>query len=189
METVLTPDTGLADLKSMIEENGATFSTSVTDELTHLVTTDRDVEKESTKCECAKYDDTVTFCLMNQLDKQASAVADCQIVSLDWLIKSAEKKKPLPEGQYVLGQGAALQAKPSPEPDTKTNGSGTDKKPETKKRSAVKDEPAEEPNKKLKDIQKASSKFLNVPVDEGFNENWGGFTRELRWQHVLKIRD
>jgi poly [ADP-ribose] polymerase len=53
IETVLTPETGLADLKSMIENNGATFSTSVTDDLTHLVTTDRDVDKESTKCEYA----------------------------------------------------------------------------------------------------------------------------------------
>lgn len=178
----------------MIEDNGATFSTSVTDDLTHLVTTDRDVDKESTKCEYAKYDHIaiVIFCLTNQLDKQASAVTGCQIVSLDWLTESTEKKKPLPEGRYILGKGAnhpAAQPEPTPEPDTKKNGNGTDKKPESKKRSAVKDEPAEEPNKKLKDIQKASSKFLNVPVDEGFNEHWGGFTSELRWKHVMKISD
>ncbi|KAJ5306865.1 hypothetical protein PENANT_c003G07507 [Penicillium antarcticum] len=140
-----------ADLKSMIEDNGATFSTSVTDEVTHLVTTDKDVEKQTTKC------------------TQASAIANCHIVSLSWLTESAEAKKPLPEKQYVLGQ-----AQPTPQPDTEKNGSGTDKKAETKKR-AVKDEPTEEPNKKLKDIQKASSKSLNVPVDEGFDDRSDGF--------------
>lgn len=42
----------LADLKTLIEKNGATFSTAVTDDCTHLVTTDKDVEKQTTKCEC-----------------------------------------------------------------------------------------------------------------------------------------
>jgi poly [ADP-ribose] polymerase len=42
----------LADLKSMIEKNGATFSTTVSDDCTHLVTTEKDVQKQTTKCEC-----------------------------------------------------------------------------------------------------------------------------------------
>lgn len=41
----------LVDLKTLIEGNGATFSTAVTDECTHLVTTEKDVEKQTTKCE------------------------------------------------------------------------------------------------------------------------------------------
>lgn len=43
-----------ADLKALIEKNGATFSTSVTDDCTHLVTTEKDGEKQTTKCECTK---------------------------------------------------------------------------------------------------------------------------------------
>ncbi|KAJ5766152.1 uncharacterized protein N7511_003768 [Penicillium nucicola] len=142
---------GKADLKSMIEDNGATFSTAVTDDITHLITTEKDVEKKT-----AKY-------------TQASAIAKCQIVSLAWLTESTEAKKPLPEKQYLLGQ-----AQLTPQPDATTDGNGTDKKPATKKR-AVKDDPAGKPNKKVKDIQKASSKTLNVPVDEGFGDRSGDF--------------
>lgn len=42
----------LADLKALIEKNGATFTTTVTEDCTHLVTTEKDVEKQTTKCEC-----------------------------------------------------------------------------------------------------------------------------------------
>jgi poly [ADP-ribose] polymerase len=179
IEIVFTHEIGLADLKSMIEDNGATFSTTVTEDLTHLVTTEKDVEKQTTKCEQAKNDDIVTIFLTNKLDTQASAIPNCKIVSLAWLTESAEAKKPLPEKQFVLGQ-----ALPSPQPEIKKSGNGSEKKTETKKRS-VKDEPAEEPNKKLKDIQKASSKSLNVPVDEGFDDRSVGFVRESRWNHVM----
>jgi hypothetical protein len=41
----------LADLKALIEKNGATFTTTVTEDCTHLVTTEKDVEKQTTKCE------------------------------------------------------------------------------------------------------------------------------------------
>lgn len=47
-----------ADLKALIEKNGATFSTSVTDDCTHLVTTEKDVEKQTTKCEYTTADTT-----------------------------------------------------------------------------------------------------------------------------------
>lgn len=47
-----------ADLKALIENNEATFSTSVTDDCTHLVTTEKDVEKQTTKCECTTTDTT-----------------------------------------------------------------------------------------------------------------------------------
>lgn len=42
-----------ADVRALVEENGATFSTSVTEECTHLVTTQVDVDKQSTKCRFA----------------------------------------------------------------------------------------------------------------------------------------
>ena len=40
-----------ADLKALIEKNGSTFTTTVTEDCTHLVTTEKDVEKQTTKCE------------------------------------------------------------------------------------------------------------------------------------------
>jgi hypothetical protein len=39
-----------ADLKALVEGQGATFSSSVSQDCTHLVATEKDVEKESTKC-------------------------------------------------------------------------------------------------------------------------------------------
>jgi hypothetical protein len=47
----------LADLKALIEKNGATFTTAITEECTHLVTTEKDVEKQTMKCECATTED------------------------------------------------------------------------------------------------------------------------------------
>jgi hypothetical protein len=41
----------LADLKALIEKNGSTFTTTVTEDCTHLVTTEKDVEKQTTKCQ------------------------------------------------------------------------------------------------------------------------------------------
>lgn len=40
-----------ADVKALIEQTGATFSNSVTEACTHLVTTQTDVDKKSAKCE------------------------------------------------------------------------------------------------------------------------------------------
>lgn len=40
-----------ADIKALVEEQGATFSSSVTDQCTHLITTQKDAEKKGTKCE------------------------------------------------------------------------------------------------------------------------------------------
>lgn len=42
-----------ADLKELVEKNGASFSATVTEDCTHLVTTEKDVEKQTSKCECA----------------------------------------------------------------------------------------------------------------------------------------
>lgn len=40
----------IADLKALIEDQGAIFSTSVSNGVTHLVTTQKDVENKSVKC-------------------------------------------------------------------------------------------------------------------------------------------
>ncbi|KAJ5971379.1 uncharacterized protein N7479_001297 [Penicillium vulpinum] len=187
------PNLKQADLKSLIEKNGATFSTSVTDDCTHLVTTEKDVEKQTTKY------------------KQASQVANCHIVALSWLLESAEAKKPLPESKYSFSQAdqasqadedtqkkttdssASLPAEnkrttrkrgadaasaqndaDNTTNDSQKNGangkakSSEDKKPASKKRGADEDLDQKTSNKKTKDIQKTSTKALNIPIDEGF---------------------
>lgn len=43
-------------------------------------------------------------------DQAASKSASCQIVSIDWLLESAAKKKPLAEKAYLLDAGGAADA-------------------------------------------------------------------------------
>lgn len=159
-----------ADLKGLINKQGASFSTSVSAECTHLVTNEKDVEKNSNKYQSACNSDK------------------CHIVSLDWLLESVESKKPLPEKGYALGQTASSQ---SAQEDSKDNvkvknGDGTKAtagktkkvktEPEEKngdaaktasKKRAIKQEDGEvdDSNKKQKDSQKAGFKPLNVPVE------------------------
>jgi hypothetical protein len=45
-----------------------------------------------------------TLLLTNQLDKQASELANCHIVPLLWLLESDKAKKPLPESKYSFSQ-------------------------------------------------------------------------------------
>ncbi|KAG0154574.1 hypothetical protein PDIDSM_142 [Penicillium digitatum] len=187
------PNLRQADLKALIEKNGATFSTAVTEDSTHLVTTEKDVEKGTTKY------------------KQASQVVNCHIVPLSWLLDSDQAKKPLPESNYSFGQ--AEQASKSDEDtntkvvdanasvpmdnkrtlrkravdavspendaekktnDTKKNSANgkaaMDKKLTTKKRRADEDSGKSGSNKKAKDIQKTATTAINVPIDDGFEE-------------------
>ncbi|CAI7590850.1 unnamed protein product [Penicillium glandicola] len=177
----------------MIEENGATFSSSVTDDCTHLVTTIKDVEKQTTKY------------------KQASKLANCHIVTILWLLHSHEAKKPLLELEFYFDpvsqvseadddaqdKSANGSAVPPAEnrrttrkrgadaasvendadktiEDTKKNGANgnakpsDEKKPATKKRSVDEDAAENSSNKKTKNIQKTGTKAINIPIDEGF---------------------
>ncbi|KAJ5157758.1 uncharacterized protein N7482_008858 [Penicillium canariense] len=178
-----------ADIKALVEEQGATFSSSVTDQCTHLVTTEKDAEKKGIKYQAA------------------SKSVICQVVSLDWLLDSVEKKKPIAEKAYLLGAADAANGPDSKQDDKKVikkangkakvqatdkNGNGVvdsqdakeDDQKDAKKASkksgtgnaskkrVIKEEddeePADESNKKQKDSQKASFKQLIVPVDEEF---------------------
>ncbi|OJJ48899.1 hypothetical protein ASPZODRAFT_157407 [Penicilliopsis zonata CBS 506.65] len=78
-----------ADLKTIVESHGATFSSTVTEECTHLVTTQKEVDKKGSKY------------------KQALKVYTCHIVSLDWLVESDEAKKPLGEKGYLFEEKKA----------------------------------------------------------------------------------
>ncbi|KAL4889345.1 poly polymerase [Aspergillus ambiguus] len=133
-----------AELRSMIKSHGATFSQAVTNDCTHLITTQREIDNKNSKY------------------KQAFKVYNCNIVSLDWLIESDQAKKLLPEKSYTLG--------PKPKDSKKSTKDDDDTdKPQQKKRTleeALEIE-GDTANKKPKDGQKSSSKSLNVPVDEG----------------------
>lgn len=140
-----------ADLKTIIEEKcGASFASTVTDECTHLITTEKEVERKGAKF------------------KQASDLPKCSIVSLKWLIESGSVKKPLPEQDYLLGSDSG---------PNNASKNGTKYASNGDKTSGIKRGPSEEkvessqekPNKKLKDGQKAISKSLKVEVDEACN--------------------
>ncbi|GAB1211933.1 hypothetical protein ATERTT37_001057 [Aspergillus terreus] len=131
-----------AEVRALIESHGAKFSHSVTSDLTHLITTQREIDNKNSKY------------------KQATKVYNCNIVSLDWLIESDKAKKPLPEKSYVLGADSK---------DSKSDAKdGDTEKPEKKKRTLEEALEIEEDgaNKKPKDGQKKGAKSVVVPVDD-----------------------
>lgn len=88
-----------------MEGQKATFSTSVVESCTHLITTQKDVEKNTTKCEFGLMS-TLNMGIDQIPDRAACEIQSCQIVSLDWLLDSLEAKKPLAEENYILGSGS-----------------------------------------------------------------------------------
>ncbi|KAL4931161.1 putative poly(ADP)-ribose polymerase PARP [Aspergillus undulatus] len=147
-----------SDLKTIVESHGATFASSVTSDCTHLVATQKEVEKNSTKYQ------------------QACGLPKCEIVSIDWLLESDKAKKPVAEKSYQLG-GQSNQ-----------NNSQTDSAPAKteKKRSAkaVDDADGDDSNKKPKQaveedgqiVTKDKADKIKVPVDEGY------FSHETAWK-------
>ena len=93
--------------------------------------------------------------LIYPTDVQATKVYNCKIVSVDWLIDSDEAKKPLDEKNYLFNSNSK-----SDDED-----SGDEKKKRTLEEAL--DLTDDRASKKPKDAQKANSKALNVPVDEG----------------------
>ncbi|TFK29997.1 PARP-domain-containing protein [Coprinopsis marcescibilis] len=73
-----------AKIEGIVKDNGGIFSKVVDSATTHLVSTQADVQKASSKVTAAKD-------------------AGIPIVSLDWLMKSIEEKKREDEANYALG--------------------------------------------------------------------------------------
>ncbi|KAI9371850.1 poly polymerase catalytic domain-containing protein [Aspergillus egyptiacus] len=145
-----------ADLKAIVEGHGATFSSSVGVDCTHLITTQKEVEKGGTKY------------------TQACSLKKCEIVSLDWLLDSDKAKKPVSEKPYHFGAPSESQANESVDAPPK---------PE-KKRSAKAALEADEDgsNKKLKDgiedaqiVTSDKADKVKVPLDEGYCPNGVGW--------------
>ncbi|KAJ6129548.1 hypothetical protein N7512_002328 [Penicillium capsulatum] len=146
-----------SDIKTLAEGEGAEFNFSVTDRCTHLITIQKDIDKKTTKY-------------------QAAIKFSSHVVSLEWLLKSVEAKKPLPEKTFLLDSDQ-IDTNPKVKIES-NNGKDVTEKPGTK-RSATPDEAeAAESNKIQKDAQKSSFKSLIVPVDEAFlmeNGNYGAY--------------
>lgn len=101
-------------------------------------------------------------------DMNACDLGTCEIVKLDWLLESVEAKKPLPGKGYTFdspdgGDGG--------NGDGGKNGDDKSRKNGKSKKRTLEDtlhDHTDESSKKMRDGQKASSKKLVVPVDEGF---------------------
>jgi poly [ADP-ribose] polymerase len=102
IEMTLTSSIPAADLKKFVEGQKATFSPSVTESCTHLITTQKDVEKNTTKCESG-LSQSRALSLTRFTDRAACEIQSCQIVSHEWLLDSLDAKKPLAEEDYILG--------------------------------------------------------------------------------------
>ncbi|OJJ96397.1 hypothetical protein ASPACDRAFT_81570 [Aspergillus aculeatus ATCC 16872] len=125
-----------ADLTSIIKKQGAEFSAAITETLTHLITTPKEVANQSRKY------------------TQACKVPYCNIVSLDWLIDSETAGKRLAEKDFLLDSASNK---------AKTDGEETKKKRTLEQALGVNEDGT---TKKLKNAQKAGTKALNIPVDD-----------------------
>lgn len=158
----LKADIKIADVKVLVEEQGATFSQNVHDQVTHLVTTEKDVSKRSTKC---TFEATSYWSLLYNLqpqfillifiiDEQARKFPNCKIVSFEWLQESVASRSLVSEKPYILKASSASESS-----------SKVKEEEQTGKKRAIKTEDEDSSNKKQKDAQKAGSKSLTIPVD------------------------
>ncbi|KAL2834935.1 poly polymerase catalytic domain-containing protein [Aspergillus cavernicola] len=138
-----------ADLSAIVEGHGATFSKSVGLDCTHLITTQKEVDKNGTKY------------------SHACAINKCEIVSIDWLLDSDKAKKPVSEKSYHFGTSNNSQTDSAPVK--------TEKK---RSAQAVVDTDEDDSNKKPKnsveDAQIVTADKVdkvNVPVDELYYPN------------------
>ncbi|KAJ6103442.1 hypothetical protein N7486_005869 [Penicillium sp. IBT 16267x] len=137
-----------ADIKSLVEAQGATFAATVDDTCTHLITTEKDAAKRGIKYQ------------------QACKVKGCKILTVEWLVASSEAKKVLPEKAYLLSD--------SNDGDIKAEVSMLDGTTDNTRKRTIKHEDSDqaESNKKPKDSQRTSFKSsLNVPIDDAFFAN------------------
>ncbi|KAL1851169.1 hypothetical protein Plec18170_006493 [Paecilomyces lecythidis] len=167
----------LADLKTIVEENGGTFSHTVIPECTHLIATQKEFDTKGSKV------------------IKAMKVYTCDTVKLDWLIESVEAKKRLPEEDYVF----ETKKKNDKTDDKKDDKSSVDDKKNSKNSKKSKKSDKEDkapkkrtleevlneehdghPEKKQKDGQVAKSKDVKVDVDMGCH---------LRANHHVYIDD
>ncbi|PWY84776.1 poly polymerase [Aspergillus heteromorphus CBS 117.55] len=127
-----------ADLKNIVSRQGGKFSSTVTEECTHLITTEKEVDNRSVKY------------------TQARKVYTCNIVSLAWLVDSDAEGKRLDEKDFLMGA------------DNNQDEDEDEEEEKPKKRTLEEALGVQQDGttKKFKDAQTIGTKSLNVPVDE-----------------------
>lgn len=145
------------DISALITTNGGVVTPSVTKATTHLITTDKELEKNTTKVQKAL--DMGIF-----------------LVTLDWAIDSISKKKRQAEDSYKVSDGSTAVAAAAPATPASTTGPSTpdtSDKVKSEKRKAD-DELDGAVEKKIKDLSKkvatkaakpSSSAIKRPPVD------------------------
>ncbi|KAL6240017.1 hypothetical protein BDW75DRAFT_196742 [Aspergillus navahoensis] len=145
------------DLRAIVERHGATFASSVSTNCTHLVATQKEVDKNGSKY------------------RHACDLQNCEIVTLDWLLDSDRAKKPVSEAQYRFGAPSSSQNSQTDSVPVKTE----------RKRSvkAVQDVDEDVSNKKPKQMAEDAQMItaekaakVKVGVDERYYPN------EPTWQ-------
>ncbi|KAL4781844.1 poly polymerase catalytic domain-containing protein [Aspergillus varians] len=135
----LTRSSPTADLKGIIESHGATFTPSVGADCTHLIATQKEVDKNGTKYQ------------------QACGLQKCAVVSIDWLLDSDKAKKPVSEKPYHFGAPNGSQ---TVQTDTALK---TEKKRGAK---AVQDVDEDVSNKKPKNVVEDAQRITSDKVDK-----------------------
>ncbi|KAL5000285.1 poly polymerase catalytic domain-containing protein [Aspergillus recurvatus] len=145
------------DLKAIVERHGATFTSSVSTNCTHLIATQKEVDKNGTKY------------------RHACGLQNCEVVSLNWLFDSDKAKKPVSEAPYRFGA-----------PDSSENSQADSVPVKTEKKRSVKavqDADEDMSNKKPKQMAEDAQMItaekaakVKIGVDERYYPN------EPTWQ-------
>ncbi|KAL5043795.1 hypothetical protein BDW71DRAFT_187388 [Aspergillus fruticulosus] len=153
-----------ADLRAIVERYGATFTSSVSTDCTHLIATQKEVDKNGTKY------------------KHACDLQNCEVVTLGWLLDSDKAKKPVSEAPYRFGAPNSSQTSQTNSVPVKTE----------KKRSAKTVQDADEdvsnkkPRQMAEDAQMITAEKaakVKVGVDERYYPN------EPTWQDPIVFVD
>ncbi|KAF6239847.1 hypothetical protein HO173_002394 [Letharia columbiana] len=152
-----------AKIGALIKKNGGKHSTKISQEeeawwVTHLITTAKHIEAQAEKVQ------------------EASKLPDIKIVSFDWLTASTKSQTRADEAQFSLDQTgsdqnnatSSMDLAPSKQNDTKGKGRKRPRSPTPieEDHSDVDKAVEQPPTKKHKDVQRAKSGSLLIPVDE-----------------------
>ncbi|KAF9310666.1 Poly [ADP-ribose] polymerase 2 [Podila horticola] len=143
------------DISALITTNGGVVTPSVTKATTHLITTDKELEKNTTKV-------------------QKALEMGIFLVTLDWVIDSISKKKRQNEDLYKVSDGSAAVAIAAAAPATPADTPGSSTPDSTSNKRKADDELDGAVDKKIKDLNKkvvakaakaSSSAIKRPPVD------------------------
>ncbi|KAG0033677.1 hypothetical protein BGZ81_007675 [Podila clonocystis] len=123
------------DISALITTNGGAVTPSVTKATTHLITTDKEFEKNTTKV-------------------QKAVVMGIFLVTLDWVIDSISKKKRQSEDSYSVTDDSATVAVATAAPVTPADTPGSSTPDSTSVKRKADDELDGTVEKKIKDLNK-----------------------------------